>query len=419
MMRRSNKEPIDAGAVLDEREEARAIQDARGASTVQGAKAHVAGAKPMLIVSVVAALGVGGMFVAQAMNRPEPGEERAAAEAVVKNPRAGVKLVDEGTGDVPPPPPFDPMEAEGGVGVEAIPVDGPAPGVPTGRGQVPALTAAPPQGGGYNSYPPPPTAVPKEKPLTPAQLVHLRRLNGALGGEERERGVVQPVSAGVQPGRAGEADTGGVLQDALKPMRLSAQTAAKLQGRDFMLTQGAMLDCVLLTRIVSDVPGMTACHLTRDVYSTNGRVVLLDKGSRVVGSYEGGMRQGQRRIFIKWSRVETPQGVIINIDSPGTGPLGEGGVSGWVDTHFRERFGGAILLSLVDDLGDWFANRNRSSGQIQFGNSSDAAQEMARTTLENSINIPPTLYKNQGERLSIFVARDLDFRGVYSLAARR
>jgi type IV secretion system protein VirB10 len=40
---------------------------------------------------------------------------------------------------------------------------------------------------------------------------------------------------------------------------------------------------------------------------------------------------------------------------------------------------------------------------------------MAAKALENSINIPPTLYKNQGERVAIFVARDLDFRGVYGL----
>ena len=95
-------------------------------------------------------------------------------------------------------------------------------------------------------------------------------------------------------------------------------------------------------------------------------------------------------------------------------------MSGYIDKHFGQRFGGAILLSLVDDLGDYFANRGKgNTGQdIQFTNTGESSKEMARVTLESSINIPPTLYKNQGERIAIFVARDLNFQGVYSLARR-
>jgi type IV secretion system protein VirB10 len=166
---------------------------------------------------------------------------------------------------------------------------------------------------------------------------------------------------------------------------------------------------------------MTACYVTRNIYSANGRVVLLDRGSKVIGHYQGGITQGQARIFVLWSRIETPKGIIINLDSPGTGSLGEGGVGGYVDTHFWERFGGAMLLSLVDDFSDVatqrMANSNNKS-QNTFSSTTNNAQTMAAEALKNSINIPPTLYKNQGERISIFVARDLDFRSVYDLQHR-
>jgi type IV secretion system protein VirB10 len=92
-----------------------------------------------------------------------------------------------------------------------------------------------------------------------------------------------------------------------------------------------------------------------------------------------------------------------------------------VDTHFWERFGGAILLSLVDDFANAASQRMANSNnrnQFNFSSTTNSAQNMAAEALKNSINIPPTLYKNQGERVSIFVARDLDFRSVYELKRR-
>jgi type IV secretion system protein VirB10 len=164
---------------------------------------------------------------------------------------------------------------------------------------------------------------------------------------------------------------------------------------------------------------MSSCHLTRDIYSANGRVVLLDRGSKVVGRYQGGgMQQGDARIFVVWTRVETPNGVVIELQSPGTGALGESGLGGYVDTHFWDRFGSAILLSVIQDGADAAAARAAGPGAnntITFSNQATAAKEVVAKSMEPTLNIPPTLYKNQGERVGIFVARDLDFRGVYGL----
>ncbi|RCL00612.1 MAG: type IV secretion system protein VirB10 [Candidatus Tokpelaia sp. JSC188] len=209
----------------------------------------------------------------------------------------------------------------------------------------------------------------------------------------------------------------GDLAEKLQPIRLSASKADILQNRDLLLTEGAMIDCVLETRMITTQPGMTKCHLTRDIYSASGRVVLLDRGTIVVGSYQGGIAQGQARIFVQWSRAETPKGVIINLDSPGIGPLGEGGIDGWIDSHFWDRFGGAVMISMIGDFGAWAAKQGStvSANSIQLSNTTEGTKQAAAEALRNSINIPPTLYKNQGERLSIFVARDLDFSNVYSL----
>ncbi|UNE54106.1 type IV secretion system protein VirB10 [Bartonella machadoae] len=208
----------------------------------------------------------------------------------------------------------------------------------------------------------------------------------------------------------------GVLFDHLQPVRLGQSYAVQLHNRDLLITQGTQIDCTLETKIVTSQPGMTTCHLTRDVYSTSGRVVLLDRGSKVVGFYQSGLQQGQSRVFVQWSRIETPSGVIVNLDSPGTGPLGESGIGGWVDNHFWERFSGAIMVSIIGDLGEWVKGKiGQGDKEKKQSQGAQNAESVVTDVLRNSINIVPTLYKNQGERVNIFVARDLDFSDVYSL----
>jgi type IV secretion system protein VirB10 len=142
--------------------------------------------------------------------------------------------------------------------------------------------------------------------------------------------------------------------------------------------------------------------------------VLLDRGSQLVGEYQGGLTQGQARIFVLWTRVKTPNGVIIPLDSPGTDALGRTGHEGFVDNHFFQRFGAAVIYSLVRDSIQLAQRRNNSNINIG-GNGTDA---VAVEMLRNTINIPPTLNINQGDHIQIMVARDLDFSTVYNLEAK-
>ncbi|WP_039758833.1 type IV secretion system protein VirB10 [Bartonella queenslandensis] len=248
-------------------------------------------------------------------------------------------------------------------------------------------------------------------------LARKRMLNSSLnnGGSEGSTAAKNASNDG---------RSSGPLFDNLQPVRLGQSHAVQLHNRDLLITQGTQIDCTLETKIITSQPGMTTCHLTRDIYSTSGRVVLLDRGSKVVGFYQSGVQQGQTRVFVQWSRIETPSGVVVNLDSPGTGPLGEAGIGGWIDRHFWERFGGAIMVSIIGDLGEWVRSKvninksskeNQENAQLQGAHN---AELIVNDVLQNSVNITPTLYKNQGERVNIFIARDLDFSNVYSLVTR-
>ncbi|MBS3651901.1 type IV secretion system protein VirB10 [Pseudaminobacter sp. 19-2017] len=200
----------------------------------------------------------------------------------------------------------------------------------------------------------------------------------------------------------------------LKPTVLEGSKAGHLGNRNFIVAMGASIPCALETALSSDQPGFTSCVITRDVLSDNGRIVLMEKGTQVVGEYRGGLRRGQSRLFVLWNRAKTPTGVIITLASPATDAIGRAGFDGYVDTHWWERFGSALLLSVVGDIAT-YAGQELQRSDVQAQGTTSAGKDAAAIAVEQSINIPPTLMKHQGSLVSIFVARDLDFSSIYGL----
>ena len=199
------------------------------------------------------------------------------------------------------------------------------------------------------------------------------------------------------------------------------KTKARLLGnRNYVLAKGSAFDCALDTAINSSNPGMVTCTTTSNSYSDNGKVVLVERGSLLTGEYTG-LKHGDTRLRVLWDRIKTPGGVVIALDSLGTDALGRGGFDGDIDKHWLERIGSAFLMSSFKDLVAYetVKNSNASSNvaSASFSNTQSAGNDLASQVLKQSINIPPTLIKNQGERVAIVVARDLDFSEVYQLEA--
>lgn len=193
---------------------------------------------------------------------------------------------------------------------------------------------------------------------------------------------------------------------------------AKFQGNtSYKIFQGKVIPAILETAINSDLPGMVRAIVQEDVYSETGEVVLLPKGTRLVGQYNSKVAVGQTRIYIIWSRALTPNNVDISLGSPNTNALGEAGMEGAVDTHFWKIFGNSILLSIIGAAASEVGAQNSNSAVGVYGNPYQTAVTQgilnsSNVVLQNNMNIQPTIHVNQGSIIKVFVARDLDFSGI-------
>lgn len=265
----------------------------------------------------------------------------------------------------------------------------------------------------------PPQLAPAAAPPQTDKLMESARRAPVLAFNRPGRG---PLSNGEGQGAAlpgspllaNTAEPRNELADKLKATTIEGVRAARLPNRNLLVTQGTAIPCVLETAMSSDVPGFVSCVVLRDVLSDSGHVVLMEKGTQIVGEYRGQVRKGSKRMFVLWTRAKTPTGVIVALASPATDALGRAGFDGEIDTHFWERFGAALLLSIVSDAAA-LGRQQLEDADIEIRNTSGAANTAASIAVERSIDIPPTLNKNQGERVNIFVARDLDFSSVYDL----
>ncbi|MEM6474966.1 MAG: TrbI/VirB10 family protein [Pseudomonadota bacterium] len=181
--------------------------------------------------------------------------------------------------------------------------------------------------------------------------------------------------------------------------------AQPMDNPSMTVTKGTMIPAVLETAINTDVPGYVRAVVSQDVRSFDGKRVLIPRSSRLVGQYQSGVQQGQKRAYVIWTDLIRPDGATVKIQSPAVGFDGTTGLAGDVDTHFFSRFGSAMLLSVVGGLG---AIASGGASVVIGG----AGQSAASTALQQDGQRSPTIRVAMGEPIRVFTARSLDFSAV-------
>ena len=204
----------------------------------------------------------------------------------------------------------------------------------------------------------------------------------------------------------------------IEPYTGGVSTVAGIHHYDpnLFLVRGTFIPCSMDVKLISMLGGQITCTVAEDIYSANGNVLLIEKGSTAVGSYKKtGLQNGMNRLYAIWEDIRTPNNIIISVGSGATDELGTAGMVGEVDNHWGMRVGGAILLSVIDDaLSAAVSNLGRNNNYTVNNFASQSAR-MSEMMLRQYINIPPTLYKDQGDLINLYVNKDIDFSKVYKL----
>ncbi|MEO7826446.1 MAG: TrbI/VirB10 family protein, partial [Allosphingosinicella sp.] len=202
-------------------------------------------------------------------------------------------------------------------------------------------------------------------------------------GGPADSAIANPGTAGVAGGRA---------------------RSGAFANRGTTVAQGTLIPAVLETALDSTRPGLARAIVSRDVRGFDGSRILIPRGSRLIGEYRSEVAPGQRRALVNWIRLIRPDGVTIAIGSPASDTFGRAGIKAKVNSHFFERFAGAILQSAFD-IGAGLASRagNGTTVILPTGGLQGTTQIIQPT------QVTPTLKVKAGTSISIFAARDLDF----------
>jgi type IV secretion system protein VirB10 len=362
------------------------VRGERDATTVNRAPSVQSRISSVLAIGLMSVLGLGMLtwYYANAFTRDS--RARQSAQTASTNRASGDSALPSlGRIDPPPPPSSEPIT------LHEIP-----------------LEPSPPPSPAASAYGAPP-------PKTEEQLALERQLSGAVySAQSVTPGAATVSSASTLPMPLAGAQEHGELAALLRPSVTATVRAEVLPTQRLLLPKGAFIDCTLETAIDSTLPGMTTCVMATDTFGVDGRVVLLERGTKLIGETRGQVQQGSARVFVLWTEARTPTGVIVPLASPGTDELGRSGLPGTVNTHFWERFGAAMLVSVIDGAVEGAVQSAHGGSGTVIVNPS-GTQGVMTEVLKGTISIPPTVTKQQGDRIQVLVARDLDFRSVYEL----
>ncbi len=156
------------------------------------------------------------------------------------------------------------------------------------------------------------------------------------------------TTGGVNP--AGQTGKQNFLKSPGDPFGLDENVPGSVHGpKPLTIMEGTALPCVTVEGATSDLPGQLNGEINVNVYdSMTGDHLLIPAHTKVITTYDIAVSTGQNRMGVIGQRLVFPDTSSRQLGSMSLAdPSGLAGLADQLDTHFWEKFGVALTVSLV------------------------------------------------------------------------
>ena len=192
----------------------------------------------------------------------------------------------------------------------------------------PQQASAPPVD--YNQPPAEQPQRPAAKPLTAREQFILARRQGVLENITYRNPQTQ---------RTVSATTAGGWDE----LGIQKATSSLPQDMSRVVTMDRIITAVLARPYDSRQAQQVVAIVDRNVYSGQGRTILIPRGSSVIGQMVG----TNERAAVIWTQIIRPDGARFVFQGSGGDAMGQAGVPGKVNNRYLKRFGAAFLGTIL------------------------------------------------------------------------
>lgn len=195
---------------------------------------------------------------------------------------------------------------------------------------------------------------------------------------------------------------------------------------DNVIMAGNSIPAILQTKIVSDLPGTIVARVAKDVYDTlTGTVLLIPRGSSLIGQYNSSTVYGDTSVQVKFIRLIRPDGTsIILPNQQGMDDSGVSGLADEVNNHWGQLIGSAALstvfnvpavaaqvatqsnATVCDANGNCTPNYGSVAQNSVLQSLGQTASQVGGKITDRAMNIKPTITINSGKEFSVLVTKD-------------
>jgi type IV secretion system protein TrbI len=180
--------------------------------------------------------------------------------------------------------------------------------------------------------------------------------------------------------------------------------------KKYALCEGAVLPAISEFRLVGEFAGPVKAEIASDIFSRDGKHLLIPRGTVALGDAKRVGTANQRRMDVSFHRMILPDGRGVTLEKMiALDQAGETALSGKVNRHLISTFGTAALLGGLagfSQIGAGSAYTGNGVDAYRYGVASSMGQQ-GQTVLQQGLNRPPDITVPEGKFLMIYLSDDL------------